>query len=1407
MTEPLDQGAFQPGQNASSPVPPARILERTQAGHKPGVSAPAWKTLLHDLPKYTPVTHREISGPVGLSFGQQRLWFVSQLGSGAGSTAYNVPLAWRLEGAVSLAALESGLSEIIRRHEALRTCFDDSQGEPVQVVMPARALPLTIIDLEAIPRSQQESELQLRIGAEVQRPFDLSRDLTLRAALFRLRADEHLLVLTVHHIASDGPSMGVLLQELAQFYSGFATGIAPDVPAPVVQCRDFTLWQKETLTEERRQKQLSYWLGQLRGVPSALDLPADHPRPTVSFRGGMTYDRLPSELSNGLKLLARQHGVTNFMVLLAAMQVLMYRLSGQDDVVVGAAMTNRTGEEIARSIGYFSNMMALRTGLHGDPGFHELLKRVRTVVLGAYAYPDLPFEEIVAELQPERSPGRNPVFQVIINVEHASWHELRLAGLQVTEVPVHNGAARFDLNLSIVDHSDGYRLALEYNSDLFEAETARQVLARFGTLLRGIVDDPTCPLSRLPLLTEEERKQAVSGACTVEVYPDDVCLHDLVEAQVERTPDSVAIEFEGERLTYRALNARANQLAGYLAKRGVGPEVLVGICLEPSPAMVVAMLGVLKAGGAYVPLDPSHPAQRREEILVESAARILLTQEKFVGEMSLPDSLTVIPVDTIWPLIARETNENPVRTVRPDNLVYVIHTSGSTGRPKGVQMEHRNLVNFLLAFQRCPGFSAEDVVLATTTITFDPSVVELLLPLTVGARIVIVRREDVMDAHRLRDVLQQSGATVLQATPTSWKLLLAAGWEKSPGLKALCGGEVLSRGLADQLLARCDSLWNIYGPTETTVWSFVHKVDPADHGNVPLGKPIPNVRMYVLDTYGQPAPRGVAGELFIGGPGVGRGYFGRDDLNARSFVPDPFSGEPGARMYRSGDLVRLRNDGSLEFVARADRQIKIRGNRIEPGEVESVLAEHPNVEQVAVVPREDGAGGHRLVAYLVPRSGRLDVEDTEEVAANDAAPCQPGCAQAPMPGLRSFSRRRLPEYMVPSAFVSLEELPRSPTGKLDWRALPEPEFKSAEDSYVAPRDLVEIRLARIWEETLKVSRVGATDDFFSLGGHSVLGAAMFTRIEKEFGRQLPMSVLFQAPTLERMASVIRQEHQASPWIVEVQPGDPSRTPFFFVEERMGYKHLGEELGAEQPVYVVLYQNLYRQQTERTMRDIAGELAAKVREVQPQGPYMLGGTCMAGWVSFSVASELIRQGEKVELLAIFDSFAPAFLKEKPSRTVRLLRFADHLKFHVNNLLHSNNQQRWWHVKDRLRTFRWHLYTKLWWWGHSLYIRTGKPLPRILRQPAYLTAKAALTAGPADPYPGRIALFRPIERPRGRYDDPYLGWLRISPSIEMFEVPGDHKHMLLQPAVRTIAEQLKACLQSTADEPDEEVRVIA
>jgi amino acid adenylation domain-containing protein len=827
----------------------------------------------HELPKYSPIVRQSTSKPIELSFGQQRLWFVSQLDSG--SAAYNVPLAWRLTGRLKIDALEGSLNQVVQRHEALRTCFPVVDGRPVQVVT-EQALTLTHVDLR-----DAGSRLKQLIDEEIRKPFDLAQDPPVRAALFRLRDDEHLFVLTVQHISSDGASMGVLLRELSHFYDAAVGGVPPNLPEPAVQCRDFTRWQQEMLTGELREKQLAYWKQQLKDVPALLSL-SSYPRTAaVSFRGGIATRQLSKELSADFKQLARRHGVTTFMALLATLDVLLYRYSGQPDIVVGASMTHRTRDEVSRSIGFFANMMALRTGLGDDPTLRDLLKRVRSLALGAYAHQDVPFDMVVSEVQPERVPGRNPLFQVMLNVEEASWHDLHLAGLESVEIPVHGGTSKFDLSLSVVIRDQGFQLALEYNSDLFDAGTAQRMLGSFETLMGSAISDPGCHVSRMALLTESERSELLSRwNQTREDYPDEACVQELFEAQVQRSPDAIAVEFQGRQLSYRDLNARANQLARHLAKRGVGPEVLVGICLDPSADLLVAMLGILKAGGAYVPLDRAHPPQRRVEILSESGAQFLITHEEALKEMSLPNSTAIVRMDSDWPAIAAESGENPLLTAHASNLAYVIYTSGSTGRPKGVQIEHRGVVNFLCAMQRRPGITPADVVVAITTISFDPSVLELLLPLTVGARIVIPTWEEVTDARRLLEVLERSAPTILQATPTTWQMLLAAGWQKSPQMTALCGGEPLSRGLADQLLERCASVWNIYGPTETTVWSVVHEVDRADTGPPCIGSPIANMRMYVLDSHQQPVPLGVAGELYVGGTGMARGYLGAEQLTA-----------------------------------------------------------------------------------------------------------------------------------------------------------------------------------------------------------------------------------------------------------------------------------------------------------------------------------------------------------------------------------------------------------------------------------------------------------------------------------------------------------------------------------------------
>jgi amino acid adenylation domain-containing protein len=1348
------------------------------AGVPPAVSSPAdtawnWKYHLRELPKYSPIVAQD-GKHVGLSFGELRIWVVSNIGSG--SVAYNVPLAWRLTGALDEDAFAWSVNQVVSRHTALRTCYRHTDDQLTPCVL-EDTLQVVNADLRAIPTTDRENELQRRIQEEIRRPFDLTQDLMLHAAVFRVDDEEYVVVLTVHHIASDGPAMGVVLEELSHFYASAVTGVAPTLPAPRMQSRDFARWQQDSLSEPEKQKQLAYWKQQLKDAPAVLELPSDCERPSAgSFDGGMEYRSLSQELSAAFKALSRRSGVTTFMGLLAAFQTLLFRFSGEPDVVVGAAMTHRNREETAKSIGFFSNMMALRTRMHDDPIFRDLLKRVRGVSLGAYANQDVPFEAVVAELRPDRSHGRNPLFQALINYEDASWHDLRLSGTQAKEFAVHNGTAKFDLSLSVVDHPHGLELGLEYNSGLLDGDTVRRMLASFEMLLRSAVADPLCRVSQLQILHDGDRQELLSRwNQTQQVYRETACIHHLIDEQASKTPEATAVHFNGLSLSYRELNARANKVARYLVRSGVTPETLVGVCAERSFEMVIAILAVLKAGAAYVPLDPAHPQQRSLDIIRDSGMHFLLT---YGSESKMPDSpeRRVISLETLSATISAESDEDLSLNTTAGSLAYVIYTSGSTGRPKGVQIEHRSVVNFCSSMQGSGIVSHDDVVLAITTATFDISVLELLLPLTLGASVWLASREEASDGRLLIEALERSNASVLQATPTSWRMLLAAGWKGNRRLTALCGGEAMPRALAEELLPRCGALYNMYGPTETCIWSSMQKLNGEEQGSIPIGRPIANTRCYVLDAHSQPVPIGVAGELFIAGAGLSRGYWNAEELTRDRFVVDPFSPEAGMKMYRTGDVVRQRHDGVLEYRSRTDRQVKVRGHRIELGEVESAILRHLRVQQTAVVTTGDPAGGKQLVAYVVVNPcaaiGSCDSSTDGELYSE----------------LRSFLRETLPESMVPSAFMTIDALPLTSSGKVDVNALPLLQGRHETKSFAGPRDSTEERVVQIWEECLKVTPVSVNDNFFDLGGHSVLGATMLTRIEREFGKRLSLATLFQAPTVEQLAGILRKDSWSSPWLVQVQAGDPSRKPFFFVHARMGYLALAKELGPDQPVYAVPYDRLFDNQTQRTMQEIATELSAKIREVQPIGPYYLGGVCLAGRVAYAIAREMYRQGDEVALLTIFDAAAPGY--EQTSKLAKLQFKAGHLKWHLQRFVHGDRALR----RAFVTEMRWHLTNFMWWTGNNLFRWMNRPLPGLLRHQYRLTARAAITDREVIPYPGRVALFRPSDRPRGAHDDPALGWQRIATGgVEIFEVPGDHKHVLLPPNVSTVAEQLRYCLQ--------------
>lgn len=1042
---------------------------------------------------------RSATEPGCLSFAQERLWFLHQFESEI--ALYNDAALRRVTGPIRRDLLERSLNEIVRRHEALRSCFPTVGGRPTLVVQPPAPLPLSFVDLEPLPAPQRETEAWRRIHEVGQQPFDLDRGPLIRALLLRLSQGEHLLLLVAHHIVIDGWSWTVLFRELGALYEAFAAGRPSPLAELPIQYADYAAWQRRHLQGEELERHLAYWQERLAGAPAMLELSTDRPRPAQqSFRGARHPLAIPPFLAAALKGLSRREGVTLFSTLLAAFKTLLHRYTHQTDILVGTPVANRSRVEVEGLIGCFVNTLVLRTNLGGDPTFRELLRRVHEGALEAFAHAQAPFEKVVEAIQPERNLSHTPLFQVMLILQSASEPTSKFSELVLRRIGADIGVAKFDLTLDLAETPDGgVEGWLEYASDLFDPTTIARMEGHLRTLLEGIVANPDRPLSQLPLLTDWEKRQLlVEWNDTGYDFPRHACLHELFEAQVVHSPETTAVVFEEKALTYAELNARANRLAHALRARGVGPGTRVGICVERSLEMVVGLLGILKAGAAYVPLDPAYPAERLSFMLGDADVPVLLTQQRLVG--ALPRSrASILCLDTDWPAIAEAAAHNPISGATPEDLAYVIYTSGSTGRPKGVQIPHRAVVNFLHSMRRKPGLSREDTLLAVTTLSFDIAALELFLPLIVGARVVLVSREVASDGVELAEALARHGATVMQATPVTWRMLIESGWQGDGKLKMLCGGEALSPELATQLLERGGTLWNLYGPTETTIWSTLCEVARGE-GPVLIGRPIANTRVYALDSHRCPVPVGVAGELYIGGEGLGRGYLNRPELTAERFVPDPFSSEPEARLYRTGDLVRFRPDGNLEFLGRLDHQVKIRGFRIELGEIEAALDRHPQVRQAIVLAREDQPGQKRLVAYVVPEAGAL-------LAIGD---------------LRTYLKERLPEYMVPSAFVVMEALPLTPNGKVNRTALPPPGTDRPEltETFVPPGTPEETTLASIWREVLGLDRVGVHDNFFDLGGDSILTIQIIARAS-QVGLRFSPKQLFQYQTIAELAATAR----------------------------------------------------------------------------------------------------------------------------------------------------------------------------------------------------------------------------------------------------------------------------------------------
>jgi amino acid adenylation domain-containing protein len=1310
--------------------------------------------------------------PFKLSLGQEALWFLHELAPE--SAAYSVAFCVRLRSDVNCERLERSVRTLLERHPMLRSTLGLGTNGLQQSVGPVPERPLEVVE----GFNWNEEELALQIDTFYRRPFDLITGPLFRCTLF-LGSDTHhghVLLISAHHIVFDAWSLGIVLSDLTSLY----VGADPEALLPPGSYADYIRWQRTMIESEEGLEAWRYWRSRLSDL-STVDLPTDHRRPSVQNFRGATFDfALPASAAMQIRSLAQAENATTYAVLVTAFHAFLHRYTGAPEVPIGTPLIGRSRPEFDNIVGYFVNPVVVCAPIETGTTFRQHLAAMREVIIEAQRYGDFPFPELVKRLRPERDSSRMPLFQVMLNLikttqvgvagevlqPHTSTRPL-LGSFALETYPLNQQEGQFDLDLTILDTGSGMPASLKYSTDLYEAETIERMTGHFINLLSAAILAPDQPIAELPMLSGPERGRVLADAEGRHVdYSSDLCVHNLFERQASATPRAIAVICRRDQITYEDLDRRANRLANYLRSLGVGPEVPVGLCLERSIDLVIALLGILKAGGAYVPLDPQYPPDRVAFMLEDSGAAVLVTEQQFLPNLSTTMA-TVVCVDRDRSRIEHQSSAVPSSSLTQNNLMYVIYTSGSTGTPKGVQITHRSVVNFLASMRSEPGICESDRLLAVTTMSFDIAGLEIYLPITSGANVILATTDTVGDGIALAGLIKKSRPTLMQATPATWRMLLESGWTGFPGLKILCGGEVLSRELANQLLTIGDEVWNLYGPTETTIWSAIHKVDRRESA-VPLGRPIANTTCYLLDAVGQPVPVGTPGELFIGGDGVARGYLNRPELTAEKFVPSPF--DPDRRLYRTGDMAVSLPDGNIEFLRRIDNQVKLRGFRIELGEIEAALEEQPGVRQAVVVIREDFAGDPRLAAYVAARNGQ-ELNTAE---------------------LRHALASKLPAYMVPSVFVVLNAFPLTSNRKVDRRALPVPDnhFKAHED-YVPPRTVMECSVAEIFEDLLDIERVDITENFFELGGHSLLAARLQRRLRERFGKELALMQLLERPTVAAIADLLGTEDGVAPedaqWqcLVPVQRRG-TRAPLFLVcgyggdvnETTLILARMAAHLDGDQPVYGL------RPRWVRggagaysSIAEMARECLSEMRTVQPAGPYLIGGYCFAGAVAFEIAQQLLREGEDVRLLALIDSLRPNAVY---TLLVNLINYRDHLR------------RRGRHIGEVI----WDLLTA---GTGSRRIRLSELMTRKLKN---LRAKSGSGSVPAssgelsdqhrqlllryspEPYAGPISLYVSekwynaiVASKWRRLFERYLGWQGIARGgLSVYKVSGDHQALI-------------------------------
>jgi len=1337
------------------------------------------------------IPRRETDGPAELSYAQELLWLLTQVFDDG--IAYNSPGAFQLQGKLDLDVLRGSFNELIARHAILRTTYTVIDGRPMQLIGRTAPVELNVVDLRGRPADERAAAAQRVLKEESRFRFDLVNGPVMRPTVIRLCDDEHILMLNMHHVATDGYSRSAIYRDLTALYEALRDARPSPLQPLAIQYADYAVWQRAWLEGGIADQQLEYWKRKLARAPSRLDLPTDFPRPPVrSYVGDNMSVMHTIESREALRATSRRSDATLFVGLLSVFAALLSRYSGQDEVVIGTPFAGRNRTELEDMVGYFINPLALRVDLSGDPTFSELIRRTRETTLEAFAHADVPYETVVRAINPERDLSQTPVFQAMIVLHNPSWQTQRPKfepeGIRCAEITHEKGWSKFDLLLGMSERTTGLNTTWEYSTELFKPPSVQRMMEHFRSLAESAGNNPDRPLSRLSMLTEAERSQVlVAWNRHSEPLPERESIKEMFEEQVERTPDNTAVVFADERLTFDELNRRANRIASLLRENGVGPGTLVGVLMQKSLDLVPSVLGVVKAGGAYIPLDPMYPPDRLEFMISDAQPKVLLTHSNHVATLPASPGTTLV-LDSPG-ILDGAAEGNPPTTAGGDDLAYVIYTSGSSGQPKGAMIANRSLVSAYYAYERAYRLRDLTCHAQMASFSFDVFTGDMIRSLLAGAKMVLCPIEIVVDPAALYQLMIREGVDMAEFVPATASMLFehleregdrldfmklvvvsSEAWrnEKYEFFRTLCGPPtrlVNSYGLTE---ATIDSTW--FEPDETV------QLIPGRF--VPIGRALENTKIYVLDQNREPQPIGVAGELCVGGVAVARGYLNRPELTAERFVPDPFSDDPDARLYRTGDLARWLPDGTVDFIGRTDRQIKVRGFRIEPGEIESVLERHPGVHAAAVTDRQDEGGHARLVAYLTPG-------DSEAALGFDE--------------LRSLVAEHLPAYMIPAAWVLVDEMPLTPNGKVDLDALPEPEFdrSATTEELVLPRTETERALASIWSQVLGVDEIGVYDNFFALGGHSLLAVRLFAQIERELGVRVPLATLFQTATIAGIVEMVDAEkHVEEParWesIVPLRPGG-DRPPFFLLPwvdgELLGYRELSEHWGGW-PLYGLMAPGVDgRSLPLSTVEELASHYIAEIRKFQPHGPYYIGGFCSAGVVAYELGRQLSAQGEELGMIALIDSYF--WGSRRPSRrTIEREKWAQYRS--------ADRAARVVWVRNRLRRLRHRA-------RNDLYFHSGFLALDVL---AKVRARRVPQNGPWDlvnvagsraqrryrPYVSdlRVDFFR-AQTEAGTEPTPWEPYARGGVSLHQVVEPGiSHDAILRDPAVRTLAERMRAAL---------------